>query len=201
VADDAVEAAITKALAGPPFKVLVDLGTGTGRMLEVFADRYERGLGLDVNQSMLAYARSKLKMSGLTKAEVRHGDIYDLALPDGVADAVVVHQVLHYLSEPALAVREAARLLAPRGRLLIVDFAPHELESLRERHAHERLGFEERQVTAWLEEAGLAGIEVQRLEPEKSDGRQQLTVSLWLASKPEGAAHALNPQKLEGVRP
>lgn len=197
VSEAAVESAIAEALGEQPFKTLVDLGTGTGRMLEVLADRYERGLGLDVNQSMLAYAASKLKTSGLTHAEVRHGDIYNVALPDRAADGVVIHQVLHYLSEPAHAVREAARILAPGGRLLIVDFAPHGLEELRERHAHERLGFEQDQVTAWLEEAGLVGIEVQNLAPEKHDDRQQLTVSLWLGRKPEGADTSRKTQKLE----
>jgi ubiquinone/menaquinone biosynthesis C-methylase UbiE/DNA-binding transcriptional ArsR family regulator len=201
VSDAAVEAAISAALEGPRFKVLVDLGTGTGRMLEVLADRYERGLGLDVNQSMLAYAASRLKTSGLAKAEVRHGDIYNLALPNGVADGVVVHQVLHYLSEPAHAIREAARILAPGGRLLIVDFAPHEIESLRDEHAHERLGFEAEQVTQWLAEAGLTDVEVRTLAPEASDDRQQLTVTLWRAGKPAAAAGTARKEKLEGVRP
>lgn len=199
VPEAAVEAAVAAALAGPRFKLLVDLGTGTGRMLEVLADRYERGLGLDVNQSMLAYARSKLKTSGLAHAEVRHGDIYNLALPDGIADAVVIHQVLHYLSEPAHAIREAARILAPGGRLLIVDFAPHEIESLRDTHAHERLGFAAAQVGAWLEEAGLTGAEMTSLAPEPADGRQQLTVSLWLARRPERAASAPETEKLERI--
>ena len=90
---------------------------------------------------MLAYARSKLSKAQIARAQVRHGDIYALSLPDGVADAVVMHQVLHFLSEPALAIREAARVLAPGGRLLIVDFAPHDLEFLREEYAHDRLGF------------------------------------------------------------
>lgn len=201
VSETAVEAAVAKALAGPPFRLLVDLGTGTGRMLEVLAGRYQRGLGLDVNQSMLAYARSRLGASGFANAEVRHGDIYDLALSDGVADGVVMHQVLHYLSEPAHAVREAARILAPGGRLLIVDFAPHGLESLREEHAHERLGFEAGQVTEWLEDAGLAGVTVETLAPEASDGRQKLTVSLWCASKPAAAASAAKKEQLEWVRP
>jgi ArsR family transcriptional regulator len=199
VSETAVETAISGALEGPPFKTLVDLGTGTGRMLEVLAGRYERGLGLDVNQSMLAYAASKLKTSGLQRAEVRHGDIYNLTLPDGVADGVVIHQVLHYLSEPAHAVREAARILAPGGRLLIVDFAPHAIEDLRERHAHERLGFEQDHVAAWLEEAGLEGVEVRNLEPEKDDDRQQLTVSLWLGRKPESADAPKKLQKLERI--
>jgi ubiquinone/menaquinone biosynthesis C-methylase UbiE/DNA-binding transcriptional ArsR family regulator len=199
VSDTAVESAVRTALDGQSFKLLVDLGTGTGRMLEVLADRYERGLGLDVNQSMLDYARSRLKSAGLARAEVRHGDIYNVALPDGAADAVVIHQVLHYLSEPAHALREAARILAPGGRLLVVDFAPHEVEELRERHAHERLGFEQAQVTGWLAEAGLSEIEVWNLEPEKHDDRQQLTVSLWLGRKPEAADAKTRTQTLERI--
>jgi ubiquinone/menaquinone biosynthesis C-methylase UbiE len=199
VSETAVETAIEAALDGPPLKMLVDLGTGTGRMLEVLAGRYARGLGLDVNQSMLAYARSKLKTSGLDHAEVRHGDIYNVALPDGAADGVIIHQVLHYLSEPAHAIREAARVLAPGGRLVIVDFAPHEIESLRESHAHERLGFEPEHVTAWMKEAGIAGVEVQTLEPEKHDDRQQLTVSLWLGHKPTAEEAPKKHQKLERI--
>lgn len=199
VSETAVETAIETALDGPPLKMLVDLGTGTGRMLEVLAGRYARGLGLDVNQSMLAYARSKLKTSGLDHAEVRHGDIYNVALPDGAADGVIIHQVLHYLSEPAHAIREAARVLAPGGRLVIVDFAPHEIESLRESHAHERLGFEAEHVTAWMKEAGIEGVEVRTLEPEKHDDRQQLTVSLWLGHKPAATEAPRKHQKLERI--
>lgn len=199
VSDTAVETAVEAALDGPPLKMLVDLGTGTGRMLEVLAGRYTRGLGLDVNQSMLAYARSKLKTSGLDHAEVRHGDIYNVALPDGAADGVIIHQVLHYLSEPAHAIREAARVLAPGGRLVIVDFAPHEIESLRESHAHERLGFEAEHVTAWMKETGIEGVEVRTLEPEKHDDRQQLTVSLWLGHKPAAGEAPKKHQKLERI--
>ena len=95
---------------------------------------------------MLAYARAKLERAGLAHAQVRQGDIYDLPLADRAADAVVMHQVLHFLSDPQRAVREAARVLAPGGRLLIVDFAPHELEFLREQFAHERLGFAAPQI-------------------------------------------------------
>lgn len=202
VPEAAVEAAITAALDGPPFKFFVDLGTGTGRMLELFAPHYARGLGLDVNQSMLAYARSRLSRAGLSVAEVRHGDIYDLALPDRVADGIVMHQVLHYLSEPALAIREAARILAPGGRLLIADFAPHGLEELRTHHAHERLGFDETQVSGWLEDAGLADVEVQSLAPDGSDARQELTVSLWRALKTGTAEEpATTSKKLERIAP
>jgi ubiquinone/menaquinone biosynthesis C-methylase UbiE/DNA-binding transcriptional ArsR family regulator len=199
VSESAVEAAVVSALAGPPIKLLVDLGTGTGRILEVLAGRYERGLGLDVNQSMLAYARSKLKTAGLAHAEVRHGDVYNVALPDGAADAVVIHQVLHYLSEPAHAVREAARILAPGGRLLIVDFAPHDIEALRDEQAHERLGFESEQVAGWLKEAGLGSPDILSLAPETHDDRQQLTVSIWTARKPDAAAAARQSQNLEWI--
>jgi ubiquinone/menaquinone biosynthesis C-methylase UbiE/Fe2+ or Zn2+ uptake regulation protein len=198
VAEAAVEEAMGEALGPGPFKLLVDLGTGTGRILELFADRYERGLGLDLNQAMLAYARSKLATTELTRAQVRHGDIYALALPDGVADAVVMHQVLHFLSEPAAAIREAARVLAPGGRLLIVDFAPHDLEFLRETYAHDRLGFSPAQVALWMQEAGLHPIQQRDLAPESQRGTQQLTVSLWLAERPpENPVARLKPRALQ----
>ena len=140
VAEAEVEAAVAAALGPGPFDLLVDLGTGTGRMLELLRERYRRGLGIDLSPAMLAYARAKLERTELRHAQVRQGDIYDLPLADQAADAAVMHQVLHFLSDPQRAVREAARVLAPGGRLLIVDFAPHELEFLREQFAHERLG-------------------------------------------------------------
>lgn len=203
VAEDAVEAAIRQALGERRYKLFVDLGTGTGRMLELFASRFERGLGLDVNQSMLAYARSRLKTAGLTNAEVRHGDIYNLALGSGAADAIVMHQVLHYLSEPGHAIREAARVLAPGGKLLIVDFAPHDMESLRETHAHERLGFSNEHMQEWLEAAGLNSLETRELKPEHGDNRSKLTVSLWLAGRDDDTATetSAQPRQLEWTRP
>jgi ArsR family transcriptional regulator len=192
VGESEVEDAIGEALGPGPFKLLVDLGTGTGRMLELFADRYARGLGFDLNQAMLAYARSKLSKAHLTHAQVRHGDIYALSLPDGVADAVIMHQVLHFLSEPALAIREAARVLAPGGRLLIVDFAPHDLEFLREEYAHDRLGFEAAQVAQWMKDAGFAPVEHRDLAPNRKGGAEKLTVSLWVAERPA----AVRPREL-----
>lgn len=183
ISESAVEAAMLEALGPGPFGLLVDLGTGTGRTLELFAGRYERGLGLDVNQSMLAYARSKISGAGLTNAQVRHGDIYNLALGDASADAIVMHQVLHYLSEPALAIREAGRVLAPGGRLLIVDFAPHEQERLREAHAHKRLGIADAQLRQWLGGAGLTLLSSKELEPAAGNGSENLTVLVWLAER------------------
>jgi ArsR family transcriptional regulator len=182
VAEQDVEAAMDQALGDGPFNLLVDLGTGTGRILELFAGRASRALGFDLNHAMLAYARMKLERAGLSHAQVRHGDLYNLPLPDGAADAVVLHQVLHFLDDPAAAITEAARLLAPGGKLLVVDFAPHELEFLREQSAHRRLGFARDQLARLLEGAGLKLGRFRELKPEPAGGK--LTVSLWLGQKP-----------------
>jgi ArsR family transcriptional regulator len=135
---------------------------------------------------MLAYARMKLERAGLSHAQVRHGDLHNVPLPDGSADAVVLHQVLHFLDDPAAALAEAARLLAPGGKLLVVDFAPHELEFLREQSAHRRLGFAREQIGRLLESAGLKLERFRELKPAPSGGK--LTVSLWLGSKPAFAS-------------
>src|SRR6201988_233702 len=132
VADAAVESAIRTALADKPIRSLLDLGTGTGRMLELFGADIERGLGLDLSLDMLALARARLDRAGLKPCSLRHGDIYDLALPRDSFDVVIIHQVLHFLDDSARALSGAARVLRPGGRLLVVDFAPHDLEFLRE---------------------------------------------------------------------
>jgi ubiquinone/menaquinone biosynthesis C-methylase UbiE/DNA-binding transcriptional ArsR family regulator len=182
-ADAAVEAEIQQALADRPFRSLLDLGTGTGRMLELLGPGLERGLGIDLSLDMLALARARLDRAGLRHCSVRHGDIYDLALSRDSFDVVIVHQVLHYLDDGARALREAARVLRPQGRLLVIDFAPHELEFLRDEHAHRRLGFAEETVSQWLEQAGLDVISHRSVPPEAgSDG--EIAVSLWLARDP-----------------
>lgn len=180
-----VETAMREALGVDRAELLLDLGTGTGRTLELFSGIFDRGVGIDVNQSMLAYARAKLHREKLEHAQVRHGDIYNLAFADGVADAIVMHQVLHFLSDPGRAIREAARVLAPGGRLLIVDFAPHQLEFLRDEFAHERLGFSAAQVGQWLADAGLALTHSRDLAPPAGHDAGKLTVSLWLATRPK----------------
>ena len=183
VADAAVEAAVRATLADKPFRSLLDLGTGTGRMLELFGAEIERGLGIDLSIDMLLIARARLDRAGLRHCSVRQGDIYDLAMPRDAFDVVVVHQVLHFLDDGARAIGEAARVLRPGGRLLVVDFAPHDLEFLRQEHAHLRLGFAADTVAQWMTAAGLEMVGQENLAPEPgSEG--EIAVSLWLARDP-----------------
>ncbi|MBV1694535.1 MAG: metalloregulator ArsR/SmtB family transcription factor [Hyphomicrobiales bacterium] len=197
-----VEAAVRNALVDRSIDLLVDLGTGTGRMLQLLADEYRQALGLDINRAMLAYARAKLERSGIMHAQVRQGDVYNIPLGDGAASAVVIHQILHFLADPARAITEAARILAPGGRLVIVDFASHQLEMLRERHAHVRLGFEDQQMRTWLASAGLDVAPTRHLEPAGTHDTERLVVSVWIADAPV-SAKSPSPTKspaLERVR-
>jgi ubiquinone/menaquinone biosynthesis C-methylase UbiE len=180
VADEAVEEAIRAALSEKPFRSLLDLGTGTGRMLEMFGPDIERGLGLDLSLDMLLLARDRLERAGLRNCSVRQGDIYDLPLANGSFDVVILHQVLHFLDDGARAIREAARVLRPGGRLLVVDFAPHEQEFLREQFAHRRLGFAPETVTQWITASGLEPVMHKSLAPEPGS-ESKIAVSLWLA--------------------
>jgi ubiquinone/menaquinone biosynthesis C-methylase UbiE len=179
VTDEAVETAIREALSDKPFRSLLDLGTGTGRILEMFGPHIERGLGVDLSLDMLLLARARIERAGLRHCSVRQGDIYDLAVPAQSFDVVIIHQVLHFLDDGARAIREAARVLTRGGRLLVIDFAPHDLEFLREEHAHRRLGFSADTVTQWMGAAGLDVTMHRSLTPEPgSDGK--IAVSLWL---------------------
>lgn len=178
-----VEAAMLAALGPEPLDLLVDLGTGTGRILELFGPQAARAIGFDINRDMLAHARARLAESGVRHAQVRLGDIFELPVESGTADAVILHQVLHFLDEPARAIAEAARLLKPGGRLLIVDFAPHTIEPLREQYAHRRLGFERALIHGWLQRQGLTPTHYKAIAPDKNSA-DKLTVSLWLATRP-----------------
>jgi ubiquinone/menaquinone biosynthesis C-methylase UbiE len=178
VAESDVEAAIARLLGDAPLGRLVDVGTGTGRMIELFGSDAASAIGVDRSPAMLRIARSKL--DGGARVELRQGDMYALPLMTGSADTVILHQVLHYAQQPAAAITEAARLLDGSGRLLIVDFAAHEHEALRTRDAHVRLGFDDDQVASWFAAAGLVAQPPERLEGG------ELTVKLWLGRRPGG---------------
>ncbi len=177
VAESEVEAAIGRALGRAPIGRLIDIGTGTGRMIELFGPAADHALGIDRSPEMLRLARVKLAEAGLDSVELRQGDMYALPLSAGCADTVIVHQVLHYAQNPAAAVAEAARLLTPDGRILIVDFAAHEREELRSRDAHVRLGFADETILKYLEGAGLEARVVEHLEGGA------LTVTIWLGTQ------------------
>lgn len=178
VPDDAVEAAVEAAVGEGSPGAILDLGTGTGRMLERLAPKFGRAVGVDANHAMLAVARANLAKAGLARVELRQGDIYALPFARGSFDLVVVHQVLHFLDDPARAVREAAGMLSPGGRLIVVDFAPHEMEFLRTEHAHRRLGFAKAQIAGWFAEAGLA-CDLAEEVTVAGKGPAQLPVMLW----------------------
>jgi ArsR family transcriptional regulator len=176
VAESEVERAIDSALGRRPLGRLVDVGTGTGRMIELFGPRASQATGIDRSSEMLRLARVKLEAARIPSS-LRQGDMYALPLADHSADSIIIHQVLHYAHSPAKAIAEASRVLAPGGTLLVVDFAAHEREELRERDAHIRLGFEDEVMTAWFASAGLDVDHVQHLEGG------ELTVTLWRGVK------------------
>lgn len=180
VPEEAVEAAVVAALGGRQVDTLIDLGTGTGRMLEVLAGSYKRGIGIDSSREMLAVARSRLASAGITHAQVRLGDIGDVDLAAGPADVVVIHQVLHYFDDPGRMLQQARRLLKAGGEMVIVDFAPHDLEFLRTEHAHRRLGLSQSQMSGWAAAANLMVETVREFPSESSD--RGLTVCLWRLS-------------------
>lgn len=192
-----VEAAIARAAGPGPFRRLIDLGTGTGRMLALLGPQAQAAMGLDLSQQMLNVARTDAGVAALgRRCDLRHGDITATGLPSGWADLVVIHRVLHYLADPAAAVAEAARLLSPDGRLLIVDFAPHALEQLREAHQHRRLGFSGEEIGRWLRAAGLAPEPEIVLPPADAAG---LTVALWSATPAAGQDRAAGAPDLHLV--
>ena len=153
--------------------MVVDIGTGTGRMIELLAGHAQTVIGCDRSPAMLRVARSKLEQAGLEGVELRQSDLCAIPLPTGTADLAVMHQVLHYVPQPAAALAEAARILRKNGRLLVVDFAPHEHEELREHHAHTWLGFSDQQIHKWFQAAGLQCTPI-------LDLKDKLTVPLWL---------------------
>jgi ArsR family transcriptional regulator len=180
-----VERGVMAALPTGTTHDLLDVGTGSGRILELLGSAVSRGTGLDLSREMLAIARAKLTAASLDNCQLRHGDMYDIPMGDSSFDAATVHLVLHYADRPYAAIAEIARVLRPGGRIIIADFAPHDLEELRTEHAHRRLGFEDQEVRGWFEAAGLTPEPVRRLPGNP------LTVNIWSATK----ARDLDPMR------
>ena len=172
-----VEAALSEIVAAREPRELLDIGTGTGRIIEILGPQVGHALGIDQSREMLAVARVNLERAGLANSSVRLGDMYQLPLADGSFDAAIIHQVLHYADRPVAAIAEAARVLRPNGMLVIVDFAPHALEFLRDEHAHRRLGFADPDVDDWCRAAGLEPAPARRLPGDP------LTVMIWTARR------------------
>jgi len=181
--EERVEAAILAMVGDAPVQAMLDLGAGTGRMLELIAPHAVRAVGVDLSPAMLSLARARIAQSGLRNVQLRQGDIYAPPVERDAYDLVVVHQVLHFLDDPARALREAARTLRPGGRLLVVDFAAHTEEYLREDFAHRRLGFSGEEIAGFLAEAGLVDLRTRLVAPGPGESGK-LTVAIWLARDP-----------------
>ncbi|WP_306094174.1 ArsR/SmtB family transcription factor [Qipengyuania flava] len=175
--DEAVEAALARALEARPLGRLLDIGTGTGRMAELFAERAERIVALDKSLAMLRVARAKLQHLPAERVELVQGDFGSLPFAADSFDTVLFHQVLHFAQAPATVLAEAARVTRPDGRVAIVDFAAHQREELRDRHAHARLGFEDSALAGMLDAAGFEPAAPIALE----DG--ELVVKIWIAQR------------------
>jgi ArsR family transcriptional regulator len=177
VPEKEVEALLLKLVGDEPVDSFLDIGTGTGRILALLADRVRQGLGIDNNTAMLSLARSYLEQAKLKNVHVRKADMYSMPLEDRSIDLATVHLVLHHVQEPQLVINEAARTLRHNGRLLIIDFAPHQEEQLRVEHNHQRLGFSDKEIRQSLSSAGLKVGKTHSLVGEP------LTVNIWQASK------------------
>lgn len=181
IPETAIEERMGELIGGRDIDLLVDLGTGTGRMLEIFGTRATRAVGFDISPDMLTIARAKLDELAAENCQVRQGDCANVPLEDNVADIVILHQVLHFLDDPQRAVNEAARITRPGGCVLIADFGPHEMEDLRDEHAHRRLGFADDEMNHMLRAAGLFAAAGDTLTAQNTP----LTVAMWQAEKTE----------------
>ncbi|MDG1708574.1 MAG: metalloregulator ArsR/SmtB family transcription factor [Emcibacteraceae bacterium] len=177
VPEKQVEEFLLQITADMKINDLLDVGTGTGRMLELFSQETTSGVGIDLSRDMLAIARSHLEQKSINHMQVRQGDMYDLALSDKTMDLVIFHQVLHFADDPLAAIKETARILRKNGRVIIIDFLPHKIEDLREEHAHRRLGFSENEVQDWC---AVTGLELKSTEIMKGS---ELDIAIWVATK------------------
>ncbi len=168
-----LEKEFVKVLGKNPVSDFLDIGTGTGRILELMADRVERGMGIDVSSEMLTVARTNLEAANLRNVHVRQGDMYNMPVDDQSVDLATLHLVLHYSDDPQQVIEEAARVLKPGGRLVIVDFQTHNEEQLRDEHRHHRLGFDDEEIEGWLKHCGM------QVETPVGLQGDPLTVKIW----------------------
>ena len=192
--DEPVERALAGALGAAPLGNLLDIGTGTGRMAELFADDARHITAVDKSTEMLRIARARLQTLPPDRIELLQADFAALPFADASFDTVLFHQVLHYAADPRIAIREAARVLAPEGRIAIVDFAAHEHEELRSRHAHARLGFSDEQMISLLSAAGLA------CETPIALPGDPLTVKIWIGRSTGDVARAVSETSVRAAR-
>ncbi len=180
ISEKQIVTAIKKQLSHSFYEHFVDIGTGTGFLLKSLASKATQATGFDISASMLAIARNHLEEQDFAHCQVRQADASSLPLQKSSADLVTIHQLLHFLPEPQSVISEAARILKPQGQLIIVDFAPHQREELREQHAHRRLGFADEEIISCLQNAGLETKPPLHLQ-SKSATKHNLTVTLWQA--------------------
>ncbi|HLW26174.1 MAG TPA: metalloregulator ArsR/SmtB family transcription factor [Kiloniellales bacterium] len=175
---DKVDTALRQLFEREPAENLLDVGTGAGHILQLLGAQVENAVGIDLSRDMLTVARANLFRGGLRHCQVRQAEMTALPFPAAHFDAVTLHMVLHYAQRPGAAIREAARVLRPGGRLVVVDFLPHEREELRSDHAHRWLGFSDAAIADFLVAAGLVA------DPPRHLGGDALTVALWLGRRP-----------------
>lgn len=171
-----VEQELKKLVGQSKIASFLDIGTGTGRMLELFASQIERGIGIDTSPDMLAIARTQLEHEQYKHIQIRKGDMYNMPIDDGSIEMATLHLVLHFSLEPAAVISEAARTLNSSGRLIIVDFASHQEEHLRIEHQHQRLGFTDKEIEQCIIQAGLVS------GPTRTLAGDPLTVKIWQAT-------------------
>lgn len=174
-----VEQCMIDAVKGMQIDDMLDLGTGTGRMLEVFSPYIKRGMGIDHNQQMLNIARSQLEENNINHCQVRSGDINQVSLPNSSVDLITIHHVLHFLNDPKAVLQEAARLLKPKGKLIVVDFSPHDNEFFREEYAHRRLGFSDKEIKQWIEPLSMKLKNIEMIVTSQLK-KQGLAINVWI---------------------
>jgi ubiquinone/menaquinone biosynthesis C-methylase UbiE len=172
-----VDRALMSLLVETPIDSLLDIGTGAGHVLLLAGREAQSAIGIDSSREMLNVARHNLFQAGLRNCQVRQADMMALPFDDGAFSVITMNMVLHFAERPESALAEAARVLQPGGRLIVVDLAAHNLSELREQYAHRWLGFDDSQVGDWCRKAGLVAGRPRRLHGGK------LTVVLWTAER------------------